>query len=75
MAVASSAPTLAPLRPRGLELTHVSVVPEKGDTGLYVVNRHFVARGHRIPQVEAWEDRPLGEALEMVRTIMAMEGR
>jgi hypothetical protein len=75
MPTLTSAPALSPLRPRGLELTHVSIVPEKGDSGLYVVNRHFVVRGQRIPQVEAWEDRPLGEALEMVRTIMAMEGR
>ena len=69
----SSAPTLSPLKPRGLELTHVSVVPQMD--GLYVVNRHFTVRGERVPKAEAWEDRPLGEALEMVRQIMHMEGR
>ena len=71
----NSSPPLTPLRPRGLELTHVSIVPEKGDSGLYVVNRHFVVRGERVPKAEAWEDRGLGEALEMVKQIMAMEGR
>ena len=71
----TSSPPLTPLKPRGLELTHVSIVPEKGDSGLYVVNRHFTVRGRHAPQAEAWEDRPLGEALEMVKQIMAMEGR
>jgi hypothetical protein len=70
----SAAPALEPLRPKGLELTHVSIVPQGGGTGLYLVNRHFRTRD-RYPLQESWEDRPLGEALELVRAIMAMEGR
>jgi hypothetical protein len=70
----NSAPPLEPLRPRGLQLTHVSLVPQGGDTGLYLVNRHFLTR-EKYPRQESWEDRPLGEALALVKAILAMEGR
>lgn len=52
----------------------MSLVPQGGSSGLYCVNRHFVVRGQRVPKAEAWEDRPLGEALELMRRIVAMEG-
>ena len=70
----TAAPALEPLRPKGLELTHVSIVPVGGDSGLYTVNRHFRTRD-KYPQQESWEDRTLGEALALVGQIMRAEGR
>jgi hypothetical protein len=71
-----AAPALEPLRPKGLELTHVSIVPEQGNTGRFLVNRHFVVREaeSKYPLQESWEGRSFGEALELVGKIMAMEG-
>jgi hypothetical protein len=74
MTTASTGPALEPLRPKGLELTHVSIVPQGADTGLFTVNRHFRTRD-KYPQQESWEGRPLGEALALVQQIMQMEGR
>jgi hypothetical protein len=70
--VASSAPALEPLRRKGLELTHITISPQRD--GRFVVERHFTTRRDRYPQGEAWDDRPLGEALELARRILDMEG-